>query len=409
MRRRTFLGASGSVATFGVLAGCTGGDGGTTETSGGGATGTATGGGGPISIGAIEPLSGNFTPWGQAHQAGLEFGVEEVNRDGGALGRELRVVANDTGSDPAQADSTFRRLVEQEDVVAVTGPVSSDVGIRTAQTAQELSVPNVLHMAGSNDTITPETTYTFRLGILPAATGMQAQAGLVEDAGYARVGAIVGDYGWGRSVEESIREYLPPDVQVEVAPVAADDFSAQIRKFPEDLEMMIASGHPPGSLTITNQLYDLGYAPEVITGAGLPPGVIAGALGENAFRAFTHVHNTDVYGEAFAAVGRRFAEATDSQFDTHKAYGYVAATLLASAIEEAGEAEPTAIREALAAIEFDSLFAEPIGYSENGELEGCVQIYSQLREGGPGFYPSGDYHLEEQFRTEPLPALAPEE
>lgn len=406
MWRRSFLKASGAVATLGTLAGCTG----SSDGGDGGSTGSSAGGGGePITVGAIEPLSGNFTPWGQAHSAGLEFGVQEVNRDGGVMGRELRVETADTGSDPAEADSSFRRLVEQEGAVAVTGPVSSDVGIRTAQTAEDLSVPNVLHMAGSNDTITPETTYTFRLGILPAATDMQAQAGLIEDAGYSSVGAVIADYGWGRSVEESIEEHFPMDVQVEVAPVDASDFNAQIRKFPKDLEMMVATGHPPGSLTITNQLYDLGYAPEVITGAGLPPGVIAGALGENAFKAFTHVHNTDVYGEEFSEVGRRFAEATDGQFDTHSGYGYATARLLAAAIEDAGEADPMAIREALVDIEFDTLFAEPVRYSAHGELEGCVQIYSQLREGGPEFYSSGDYHLEEQFRTEPLPALAPGE
>ena len=418
MRRRAFLKAGGAV-TIGATAGCTGGgenddggDGGTTGTQddGGGVAGTTTPGGGePITIAAIEPLSGNFTPWGKAHRAGFEFGVGEVNRDGGVLGRELGVAVADTGSDPAEADSTFRRLVEQEGAVAATGPVSSDVGIRTATTAQELEVPNVLHMAGSNDTITPDTTYTFRLGILPAATCMRAEAGLVEDAAYSRVGAIVGDYGWGRSVQESIEEQFPTDVQVEVAPVGADDFSSQIRKFPTDLEMMVAAGHPPGSLTIANQLYDLGYEPDVITGAGLPPGVIAGALGGNAFKAFTHVHNTDVYGEEFAAVGRRFADATGGQFDTHSGYGYVTAKLLAAAIEEAGDADPTAIRQALVDVEFDTLFAQPISYSENGELDGCVQIYSQLRQGGPEFYSSGDYHLEEQFRTDPLPALAAEE
>lgn len=411
MRRRAFLKAGGGVATVGALAGCTGGGDGTGTPDDGGATGTtAVGGSGePITVGAIEPLSGNFTPWGQAHRAGLEFGVREVNRDGGVLGRDLAVAIADTESDPAGADSTFRRLVEQDEAVAVTGPVSSDVGIRTAGTAEELEVPNVLHMAGSNDTITPDTTYTFRLGILPAATGMQAQARLVEDAGYSRVGAIIGDYGWGRSVEESIEEHFPAETQIEVAPVGAGDFSSQIRKFPTDLEMMVASGHPPGSLTIANQLYDLGYEPEVITGAGLPPGVIAGALGENAFRAFTHIHNTDVYTDEFAAVGRRFAEETDGQLDTHSGYGYVTARLLAAAIESAGEAEPTAIREALVDIEFDTLFAEPVEYSDHGELDGCVQIYSQLREGGPEFYSSGDYHLEEQFRTDPLPALAPGE
>lgn len=391
--RRTFLKASGGAATFGAIAGCTG----------------SRSASGPIVIGAIEPLSGPFTPWGEAHRAGLEFAVEEINADGGVLGRDLQVSVADTGSDPAEGDSVFRRFVEQDGAVAVTGPVSSDVGIRTAQTAQDLQVPNLLHMAGSNDVITPSTTFTFRVGILPAATGLKAQAGLIESAGYTSVGAIIADYGWGRSVEQSIEAEFPFDVQIEVAPVGASDFKPAIRKFPTDLEMMVATGHPPGSLTITSQLYELGYEPEVITGAGLPPGVIAGALGDDAFRAFTHIHNTDVYTGRFAEVGGRFAEATDRQFSTHSGYGYVTANLLAAAMEDAGEADPVALRDALLDIEFDTLFGAPIAYSDHGELEGARQIYSQLREGGPSHFPSGNFHLEEQFRTDPLPALPPDQ
>lgn len=417
--RRTFLRTTGGAATFGVLAGCTGGDGGGdgdgdgdgdggTEAT---ATGTPTMASEPITIGGIEPLSGPFTPWGNAHQAGLNFALNEINADGGVMGRELELTVSDTGSDPAEADSIFRRFVEQEDAVAVTGPVSSDVGIRTSQTAEDLGVPNMLHMAGSNDSITEETTHTFRVGILPATTGIKAQAGLIEDVGYSasEVGAIIGDYGWGRSVEEAINEEFPFEIQIEAAPVGASDFKSQIRSFSDDLQLMVATGHPPGSLTIANQLFEVGYEPENITGPGFPPAVIWGALSESAIGNFTHIHNSDVFTDQFAEIGERFASEMDSQFSSHTAYGYITGNLLAEAIENAGEAEPGAIRSALVGNEYDSLFANPISYTDHGELENAIQIYSQLRSGGPSHYPDGDFHLEEQFRTDPLPALPPEE
>lgn len=408
--RRAFLRSTGGAVTLGALAGCTGGGDGDGDGDGGG-TATGTPMSGPITIGAIEPLSGPFTPWGNAHKAGLEFAVQEINADGGVMGRDLEITMSDTGSDPAEADSIARRFVEQEDAVAITGPVSSDVGIRTSQTAQDLQVPNMLHMAGSNDSITEETTYTFRLGILPATTGMKAQAGLIEDAGYSasEVGAIIADYGWGRSVEAAINDEFPMDIQIEVAPVGASDFKSQIRAFPDDLKLMVATGHPPGSLTIANQLFELGYSPENITGPGFPPAVIAGALSDNALGNFTHIHNSDVYTDKFADIGERYASATDSQFSTHSAYGYVTANVLAEAIENAGEAESTAIRDALVNNEYDTLFGAPINWTDHGEIEGAIQIYSQLRSGGPSYYPDGSFHLEEQFRTDPLPALPPEE
>ncbi|WP_410767458.1 ABC transporter substrate-binding protein [Haloferax sp. DFSO60] len=412
MHRRNFVKLSG-VAGAGLLAGCTGGssDGDSGGSDGGNDDTTADGGSGggssdPIVIGSLQPLSGPFTPWGNAHKAGLAFAIEEINSDGGVLDRQLEIVEADTKSDAAAADSTFRRFVEQENAVATVGPVSSDVGIRTARTAQELEVPMLLHMSGTNQAITPETTYTFRVGLLPAATSMQAQASLVEDAGYSKVGAIIGDYAWGRSVEEGIEEYFGTDVTIEAAPVGASDFKSFIRKFPDDLEMMVATGHPPGSLTIANQMNELGYAPEVLTGPGFPPGVIAGALGDLAFDGgFTHVHNTDVYSDEFAEVAQRFGEATGSQFDTHTAYGYVSGKMLAQAIENAGSADPVAIGDAIRNIKFDTLFANPIEYTENGELKNQVQIYSQLTSEAPSYFPDGDFGFEEQFRTEPLPAL----
>ncbi|MDS0295514.1 ABC transporter substrate-binding protein [Halogeometricum luteum] len=418
-RRRSFLKAGG-VAGVGLLAGCAGAgsgsdgesetgagggnDGGTSQSGDGGSGGSS---GDSIVIGSLQPLSGSFTPWGNAHRAGLAFAVQEVNDDGGVLGgRPLEIVEADTKSDAGQADSIFRRFVEQENAVATTGPVSSDVGIRTARTAQELEVPMLLHMSGTNQAITPDTTYTFRVGLLPAATTMQAQANLVADAGYSKVGAIIGDYAWGRSVEAGIQEHFDVDVNVQAAPVGASDFKSFIRKYPQDLEMMVATGHPPGSLTIASQLNELGYSPEVITGPSFPPGVIAGALGELAFEGgFTHVHNTDVYSDEFAEVAQRFGEARGEQFDTHSAYGYVSGKMLAQAIEDAGSADSTAIADAIRSIQFDTLFANPIEYTENGELKNQVQIYSQLTSEAPSYYPDGNFGFEEQFRTEALPAL----
>jgi ABC-type branched-subunit amino acid transport system substrate-binding protein len=415
------LKTTGAAAGIGLLAGCSGGGGGgetdaepdgsatPTGTTTATATDTATSGGGgdaPITIGAVEPLSGPFTPWGQVHSSGLAFGIDQINANGGVLGgRELTVVEADSQSDPAEASAIFERFSEQNDIVAATGPVSSDVGIRTSRTAQELGIPMLMHMAGSDRTITEDTLHSFRVGILPAATTMRAQAQLISDAGYSSVGAIVGDYAWGQSVRSGIEEHIDLDVDVQVAPVSASDFSSFIRRIPQDVEMVIATGHPPGTLTITQQLYELGYEPDVVTGPSFPPNVIRSALGEDANRGYTHIHMTDVYTDEFAEVATRYGETVGQQFNTHTAYGYITAQLIAQAIEDAGEADPEAVTEAIRAIEFDTLFAEPIQYSQYGELKDQRQLYSGLSLDAPSYYPDGNYSYEEVFRTDTLPAL----
>jgi branched-chain amino acid transport system substrate-binding protein len=413
--RRTFLKATGGTAGVGLVAGCSGSgnggsdDGGDSGGDSGGdtmTTSSSSGSGDAINIGSVQPLSGSFAPWGQVHSAGLAFAVQEINANGGVLdGRNLNIVEANSESDPAEASSIFERFAEQDDIVAATGPVSSDVGIRTSRTAQELGIPMFMHMAGSNDTITPETQHTFRVGLTPATPTMQAQSGLVQERGYTNVAAIIGDYAWGRSVEAGINDNFDVDINLQAAPVSESDFSSYVRQISEDVEMVIATGHPPGSLSITQQLYELGREPEVVTGPSFPPNVIRSALGENANRGFTHVHLSDPYSDEFAEVASRFAEANDAQFNTHTAYGYVTGQLIAQAIEDAGEADPEAITEAVRAIEFDTLFANPIQYADSGEPQNQVQLYSTLSLDAPSYYADGSYSYEEVYRTDPLPAL----
>lgn len=393
MKRRSFLKASGAGATLSLVAGCIGGgDGGDS---------------GPITISALEPLSGPFSGWGTVHRDGLQFAIDEINANGGVLDRDLDLAVTDTGSDPSEADSAFRRAVEQDGAVATTGAVSSDVGIRVSETASDIEVPHYLHMSGSDKVINEDTRHVFRVGLLPASSYIQAQASAFSDAGYQSVGAIIGDYAWGNSAKRAMDEFFDVDVTVVTAPLGADDFKSYIRQMPDDLEMLVASGHPPGGATIANQTFELGYSPDVVTGASTPPQLLSQVLSDQAIGGFTHIHQSDPYTDEFSSVAESFGEENDAQFNTHTAYGYSTGKLLAAAIEEAGETDPTAIADATRNIDFDTLFAEPIQYSESGELDQAAVVYSRVKQEAPSYYEAGNYSYEELFRSDPVPAIEP--
>ncbi len=385
MDRRTFLKASG-VAGTGALAGCIGDD------------------GDEIVIGAIQPLSGPFGPWGNAHQAGLEYAVDEINEDGGILDREVELVSSDTGSDPSSADEDFRGFVERQNAVAVTGPVSSDVGVRTSDTAHELQTPLFLHMAGEDGIVRDGREYTFRVGLLPASNTMIAQNQLIQEQGYERVGAIIGDYAWGRAVEEAMEQHFDVDVNIQVAPVDEDDFRPYLRNLDEDTELLNATGHPPGNFSITGQALDIGMEPDAVTGSGFPPAVIRGALEDTADDMYLHYHMSDYTTSDYVGIAEDFAATDDGEFDTHHSYGYVTAYLIAAAIEEAGEADPQAITETVRDIEFETLYAEALQYANFGEPNNQVQIYSTFKSEPSDYAPDRDWGLEEVFRSDPLPA-----
>jgi len=403
MQRREYLKAAG-VGGVTLLAGCTGGDGRpVTDTP----AGTTVGGDmGPITIGALEPQSGPFSPWGQVHLEGLRIALSEIN-DAGNLDGELQLAVTDTGADPAEADSAFRRNVEQDDAVAVTGPVSSDVGIRTAQTAADLEVPNFLHMAGSLDILSSDTRYTFRTGWLPSTSHARADAQFFEANDVSSVGAIIADYAWGRSVESALREFTPSDIdlQIEAAPVGASDFKSFLRQFSSDVELMDFVGHPPGSVTAAGQMFEL-EMDQTILGVDTPQALMIQVLGNNVTNDVITRHLTVPGTEAFNSLGEKVASRFDKPMYAYQGIAYMTGHMIGDAIAEVGR-DPTGIADYVRNGSFDMLYANPLEYTEWGEFKDPILIFSRLVEGPPSYYPDASQKLKVDTMTDPLPAPEP--
>jgi branched-chain amino acid transport system substrate-binding protein len=98
--------------------------------AGGGAAsaGASAGGaptGDPIVVGSTLSLSGAFAATGAIHQlAGQQF-VEQLNANGGLLGRPVEWMVLDDESDQAQVTTLYERLISQEGVDLIMGPYAT--------------------------------------------------------------------------------------------------------------------------------------------------------------------------------------------------------------------------------------------------------------------------------------------
>jgi branched-chain amino acid transport system substrate-binding protein len=195
---------------------------------------------------------------------------------------------------------------------------------------------------------------------------------------------------------------------MEVTPVSTSDFAPVLRNFPDGIEVILASGHPPGSPTIHSQAIELGMDHEYTVGAGFPPGVLNNALGESS-ATFAHQHVSNPYSDDFVDVAQRFAEETGNRFDTHQAYGYSTMHVFAEAIEAADSTDPGDISDAMRENEFDVLLENPINYNEYGEVNDLIHMLSTIESGAPEYYDEGSWQLNELYRSDPLPAFDPDE
>ena len=79
----------------------------------------------PIKIGMVVPLTGPIADAGRYGTQGAKLAVEEVNKAGGVLGRQLELVIEDDQSLNPATVLAFTKLADDKDIVAFLGPTRS--------------------------------------------------------------------------------------------------------------------------------------------------------------------------------------------------------------------------------------------------------------------------------------------
>src|SRR3984885_428233 len=82
----------------------------------------------PYKIGMLNSLSGYAANMGLGGRDGLMLAVDEINKRGGVHGRMLKIIPLNDESDAAKGVPLAVNLIEGEKVLAVVGPVRSDIG-----------------------------------------------------------------------------------------------------------------------------------------------------------------------------------------------------------------------------------------------------------------------------------------
>lgn len=81
----------------------------------------------PLVIGVDADLSAVAVDGGVAISRGVELAVEEINAQGGVLGRPLKLVTKDHRGNPARGIHNLKQYSENPDLLAVVGGVHTPV------------------------------------------------------------------------------------------------------------------------------------------------------------------------------------------------------------------------------------------------------------------------------------------
>lgn len=397
-----------------MIAGACGGDDDDSDAGSSDDSGSDDASGEPIKIGALTSLTGPFTSWGLHVEAGMQMAVDDINADGGVDGRMLELIVADDQSDAEEGVIQMERLLE-DGVIAVAGTISSGVGAATAAVAEEEQLPLFLSKAGSQAILTADSRYTFRT-CLPAGPMVAEQwVQYVASEGFARVGQVIADYAWGQAFlaasESAFADVAGAELRSEIAPVPEQDFTTYLRALDEfGPELLLATGHPPGSGAILAQAADLGIDVNV-SGPGSSLTAVMEAAGDTAIGRYADHSCADYFSDSYAELATRYVADSGLEFMEDDAVaGYAVVTMLADAVGEVGE-DRAAIAEYLHGQTYDDLpgMAYPISWTEWGELEKATMLLIEVG-GDPapeGLNDAGDWWPVELFRTAPLEPYVP--
>lgn len=195
--------------------------------------------GGPIRIGVLAPLTGPLATPGKDMVDGLRLYWQQANYMAG--GRKVELVISDTTCNPDQALNQARRLVHQENVHLLIGPLCGHEGPAVAQVSKETGVPLVMDPAGA-DTVTKwdRTPTVVRTAVSASQIGHPWGEYMYRELGLRNVTFIGQDYTWGHEVTlGAVRTFTELGGKVAKIiwnPVGTKDYGPTISAIPADTD-----------------------------------------------------------------------------------------------------------------------------------------------------------------------------
>ncbi len=114
-----------------------------------------------IKIGAILPLTGSAAPYGENAKRGIELALTEINAAGGIQGSRIRVLFEDSRTDPKEAVSALNKLYSTHGVRYIIGDINSSGVLAMAPIAEKNKII-LLSPGASNPKISDAGEYIFR-------------------------------------------------------------------------------------------------------------------------------------------------------------------------------------------------------------------------------------------------------
>lgn len=297
-------------------------------------------------------LSGDFASYGLEMREGVDLAIEEINADGGVLGRDLTTEVVDDEGKPANGPVIAQQFCDDADIPAVLGFSFSSVALSGLPIYTQCGLP-IVASAVTSPELSGASDIFFRTVFTDAYQGAEAAKFISENRGVKKVAVLYQQDDYGKGVADAFSAAIEDEggsvTSSQAYQLGTVNFGSIVDKALQgDPDAIFIGGFYTEAGKIVTQVRDSGSDLPIFASDGAASPLFLDLAGENA-------EGVEVYA-AFSANDSRtessdFVSAFEAKYDKEPsswaALAYDATYVVAGAIEESGSTDRAAVADAI--------------------------------------------------------------
>ncbi len=314
-----------------------------------------------IKIGVFGPFTGGSAPMGLSMRNGVQVAIDQINADGGVLGKKFVMVDRDDEAKNERGGQIMQEFLDKEKVVAVLGPINTGVANASSRYANEHKVPMLINVsAGAKvNELFPEfpDNYVFHFVANDDVQAEMIVNEALDNGKFKKPALLCDDTNYGQNGREKMEAVLAKKnvkpVYVGKFKIKDTDMTAQLQQAKAaGADVVLAYGIGPELAAISNSMERISYMVPMIASwtAAMSNYVNNASKNGNG----TMMPQTFIEEAPKTDTGKKFVENYRKKYNekpmasaVSAAQGYDSMMVLKQAIVQAGSLEGPKIKAAL--------------------------------------------------------------
>ena len=224
-----------------------------------------------IKIGVLAALDGVFAAGAKDGVQNVELAIQEAG--GEVAGKKIEIVVAPTDTTPDTTVRQARKLIEQDQVDFIIGPLSGSEGLAMrdfAKTVPDKTIINGVSGAMETTFVDPAPNF-FRFNVDGAQMGAGLGEYVVKEKGWDKVATIAADYSFGYTnflgFAAGFCQAGGEIVERFWVPLGSGDFAGVISALPEDVDAIYLGVGGTDAINFLNQYQQAGTETNLIGGS----------------------------------------------------------------------------------------------------------------------------------------------